>query len=66
MDRSDYPTRKRRLLDPEDSSEFADLSPEARVAMVWPLTMQAWTFLNGLQDEPRLRRDVVRVIRGRG
>ena len=62
-DRSAYPTRKRRLQDPEDSSEVDDLSPAARLAMVWPLTLQAWAFHTGQCDEPRLRRDVVRVAR---
>jgi len=70
MDRSEYPTRVRRLHDPEDESEILALSPEERVAMVWTLTLQAWAFLardmdaGGLLPEPRLRRDVGRVVRG--
>lgn len=64
MDRTDYPTRKRRLQDPEDYLELDALAPSARLAMVWPLTQQAWAFHTGLTYEPRLRRDVVRVVRG--
>ena len=40
-------------------------SPSERVAMMWQLALQAWMFKEGLVDEPRLRRDLVRVVRGR-
>jgi hypothetical protein len=46
---------------PTDESR---LTPGERVAMVWQLTREAWTFKDGRWDEPRLRRDVGRVIRG--
>lgn len=65
-DRANYPTRKGHLRDPEDFSAVEALSPAARLAMVWPLTLQAWVFHSGYTDEPRLRRDVGRVTRGRG
>lgn len=45
--------------------DTARLTPGERVAMMWQLALQAWMFKDGLVDEPRLRRDVVRVIRGR-
>ena len=64
MDRAHLPTRKRRLSDPEDDAVLR-LSPAERVAMVWPITVRAWAFKTGVLDEPRLRRDVGRVIRGR-
>jgi len=32
--------------------------------MMWQLALQAWMFKEGLTDEPRMRRDIVRVIRG--
>ncbi len=35
-----------------------------RIAMVRPITLQAWQFKEPLRDEPRLRRDVVRTLRG--
>jgi hypothetical protein len=65
-DRSAYPVRITRLQDPEDFSALDALSPAARIAMVRVLTLQAWAFHAGLTDEPRLRRDVGRVQRGRG
>ena len=64
MDRSDYPTHLRRLGDAEDFSDLDALTPSARLALVWPLTLQAWQFHTGRADEPRLRRDVGRVTRG--
>jgi hypothetical protein len=33
---------------------------------VWQLTLQAWAFKEDLRDEPRLRRDVGRVVRRGG
>ncbi len=65
MDRSNYRTRLRRLTDSEDDDYVESLTPEARMEMAWPLTLQAWAFMEGLVDEPRLRRDVVRIVRGR-
>ena len=53
---------RRSLTDPEDRSWLQDLSPSERIALVWRLTLQAWAF-KGLDHEPRLRRDVVRLVR---
>lgn len=64
-DRSRYPVRRLRLRDRESDNAIRALTAEDRVAMVWPLTLQAWLFKEGLQDEPRLRRDVVRTQRSR-
>ena len=66
MDRSTYPTRKLLLGQPEDDRYYAMLTPGERMSMVWQLTLQAWAFKEDLRNEPRLRRDVVRVIRGGG
>ena len=65
-DRSTYPVRVSRLHDEEDDAYVRSLSPAERIAMVWPLTLQAWGFKEGLEDEPRLQRDVVRLVRGPG
>ena len=62
-DRSGYAT-KRTALGGEESS--VPNTPAERVAMVWQLTREAWTFKDGQWNEPRLRRDVGRVIRRRG
>jgi hypothetical protein len=64
VDRSSWTTRKRRRADVRDDVEVVPGTPAERIAMMWPLTLDAWAFL-GLRDEPALRRDVVRVIRGR-
>ena len=63
QDRSHYPTRKLTLQEEGRDDDVRRLTPEERVAMVWPLTVQAWTFKDGHFDEPRLRRDLVRTLR---
>ena len=60
-DRSAYVTRKLRLGEPEPD-DMVSMTPGQRLSTVWTLTLQAWAF-KGLQHEPRLRRDVVRVVR---
>jgi hypothetical protein len=64
--RSSLPIRRLSLKDDGHPSPDIPRSPEDRVAMMWQLALQAWMFKEGLIDEPRLRRDVVRTIRGRG
>lgn len=63
--RIDLPTRVHRLAEEPEDDYVASLTPEERLVMVWPLTLQAWAFQTGSTDEPRFRRDVGRVIRGR-
>ena len=63
MDRSRYETRLKRLHDEEDD-DLRSRSPSELVEMVWQLTLQAWGFKEGTLREPRMRRDLVRVIRG--
>jgi hypothetical protein len=62
-DRSNYPVRKTQLRDVGPDASLAALSPADRIAMVWTLTLQAWMFKEGV-EEPRVRRDVVRTLRG--
>ena len=64
MKRADLPVRKLRVSETGPDSWVLGLSAEQRVAMVWQLSLQAWAFKEGLLDEPRLRRDVVRTVRG--
>jgi hypothetical protein len=64
VDRSGWVTRLRRLGDDDEDEYLTRLSPGERMQLVWRLTLQAWSFKEGLSDEPRLRRDVVRVVRG--
>jgi hypothetical protein len=63
VDRSRYPVRKLRLEDEGRDVDVERMTPSERVAMVWELTVQAWTFKEGRFDESRLRRDVVRTLR---
>ncbi len=62
VNRSTYVTRKMTLLQEADDVWTDALDPAERLAMVWQLTLQAWAF-KGLEHEPRLRREVVRVAR---
>ena len=63
MERADLPVRKMQVSESGPDPWLRGLSAEQRIAMVWQLSLQAWTFKEGLLDEPRLRRDVVRTIR---
>ena len=63
MDRSRV---KKSTLQSQGSDEFvADATPAERISMVWPLTLEAWTFKDPNVAESRFQRHVVRVIRGR-
>jgi len=64
MKRADLPVRKLRVSETGPDPWVRGLSAEQRIAMVWQLSLQAWAFKEGLLDEPRLRRDVVRTLRG--
>jgi hypothetical protein len=64
MDRARLPIRVCRLGEEPDDDYIACLTPAERMVLVWPITLQAWAFQTGTTDEPRLRRDVGRVIRG--
>jgi hypothetical protein len=65
VDRSAYLVRKLHLAEEGVNDDVRGLSPSARVAMVWQLTVQTWAFKEGRWSEPRLRRDLVRTLRGR-
>ena len=63
MDRSDWPVR-RTTLHEQSGDDLENLDAEARVAMMWTLTCDAWAFRGEPIVEPRLERHIVRVIRG--
>jgi len=44
-------------------SRIKNATPSECVAMVWPLTLDAWSFKDASACESRLQRHVVRVIR---
>jgi hypothetical protein len=56
------PDRQIALQEEGVASDFRGRDPGELVAMVAELTRQAWTFKDGRWDEPRLRRDFVRVV----
>jgi len=64
-DRSKYATHLGHLHDPEDRGWVRGKTPGELIDMVWPLTLQAWAFKEGLDHEPRLQRHVVRTLRGK-
>jgi hypothetical protein len=63
--RKDLVVRRIPLAEEGRSQGGWPASPSAGVAAMWQLALQAWMFKEGLVDEPRLRRDVVRTLRGR-
>jgi len=64
-DRSNYPVRRTTLTDQHGPPLRRSTTASERLDMVWPLTLWAWKVKEPLADEPRLRRDVVRIVRGR-
>jgi hypothetical protein len=62
-DRSSYRVRVSGLGQ-ERRDDLESSTAAERLMMVWDLTEAAWTFKKGRGVEPRLRRDVVRVVRG--
>lgn len=66
MDRSRYKVWISRASDAVRELEQApQTTPAQRLAMVWRLTLDSWTFAGKITDaEPRLQRHVVRVLRG--
>jgi hypothetical protein len=58
------PVRRIPLADEGRDLDMQRFSPSERVGMMWQLALQAWMFKEGLVDEPRLRRDAVRIVRG--
>ncbi len=47
----------------DDGDVIADASPAERMAMVWPMTVDAWTFMDPARAESEFQRHVVRVER---
>jgi hypothetical protein len=63
--RENYPVRKTTLERQGTERDVRDRTPAERMAMVWTLSVQAWQFKEPTGDEPRLRRHIVRTVRGR-
>lgn len=56
--------RKRSLHDPEEN-DLKDKTPAELIGMMWQLTLDAWSFKEKLDAEPRLQGHVV-VLKRRG
>jgi hypothetical protein len=48
-----------------DGDDLKDKSPEQLLRMMWQLALNAWSFKENLNAEPRLQRHVV-VLKRRG
>ena len=48
------------LGDESADRDVMSMLPEERLALVWPLTVQAWTFASGFDPEGRLQKHIVR------
>ncbi|QXD13816.1 hypothetical protein GQ464_010060 [Rhodocaloribacter litoris] len=58
--------RVKRLHDEDWEDDLLQTTAAERLAMVWPLTVDAWTFLEGTLAQSRLQRHIVRLQRREG
>lgn len=63
-DRSNWQTRKTTLSEQDQDNDLANATMEERVAMVWPLTVEAWAMKGEDVTRQQMRHDVVRIKRG--
>jgi len=60
------PVRKSSLRDETPDARLLALPPSERLAMVWPLTVEAWSLRGDFDAESRLQRHIVRSFRREG
>jgi hypothetical protein len=58
--------KKMSLRDSDDGSDLKGKSPQQLIGMMWQLALNAWSFKENLNAEPRLQRHVVVLKRRRG
>ncbi|MBA2732220.1 MAG: hypothetical protein H0U54_04940 [Acidobacteria bacterium] len=58
--------RKTSLYDSNGDSDLKDKSPQELLGMMWQLALDAWSFKENLNAEPRLQRQVVVLKSRRG
>ena len=51
--------KKKRLHDADDRDDMKDMTPAQLMGMVWRLTLDAWTFKENIDAEPRLQKHIV-------
>ncbi len=56
--------RKSALHHGDGFGDLKNKSPEQLLGMMWQLALNAWSFKENLNVEPRLQRDVI-VLKGR-
>ena len=57
--------RKATLNNSDSNSDLKDKSPQQLMGMMWQLALNAWSFKENLNAEPRLQRDVIVLKRGK-
>jgi hypothetical protein len=55
--------RKTSLHDLNNESDLKDKSPQELLGMMWRLALNAWSFKENLNAEPRLQRHVIVIKR---
>lgn len=58
--------RKIPLHESNSTDDLKGKSPQELLGMMWQLALNAWSFKENLNAEPRLQRDVVVLKRRRG
>ena len=58
--------RKTSLSNSDSTDDLRDKSPQQLMGMMWQLTLDAWSFKENLNAEPRLQRHVVVLKRQKG
>ncbi len=61
----DITVKKTSLHNSDGDSGLKDKPPEQLIGMMWQLALNAWSFKENLNAEPRLQRHVV-VLKKRG
>ena len=51
--------RKTTLRDSDSNDDLKDKSPQQLIGMMWQLALNAWSFKENLNAEPRLQRHVI-------
>lgn len=58
--------RKISLHDADGKTDLKDKSPQELLGMMWQLALDAWSFKENLNAEPRLQKHLVVLKRRRG
>jgi hypothetical protein len=61
----DILVRKSSLHKADDEGDLKDKSPQQLLGIMWQLALNAWSFKENLNVEPRLQRNVI-VLKRRG